>query len=156
MPDFLFDGPNKLVIEPAGVGNTVFSVTRDIYSAWKRWVVSGAGAQWQPAFIAEGGTPIGATGFFTGGTIILVNGWKIRGADHNHQLFLTGNIFSGDGVVTSPNPSYSVEVFINSSVSAQGISTGGGTGSFTSQDRLDLLQTRDHARAANSQTKGNT
>lgn len=126
MPDFLFDGATKLITEPPGAGNTNFDVARDLYSAWKRWVVSGVGAQFEPAFVVEGGTPIGATGFFTGATFILVNGWKIRGASHDHQLFLNGNLFSDDGVVSSPNPTNAVEVFVNSAVAAQGIATGSG------------------------------
>lgn len=151
MPDFTFDGPNRLIIEPAGSGNTSFDVERDIYSAWKRWVQAGSGAQYLNAFVVEGGTPIGATGFFTGSTFILVNQWKLRGADHTHQLFLNGNLYSDDGIVTSPNPNFSVEVFINSSVAAQGVSTGG---ALTSAQETALYQSRDHARAANMQTQG--
>lgn len=126
MADFIFDGPNKLIIEPAGAGNTVYDVRRDMYSGWKRAILSGSIPQYLPAFSVEGGTPIGSTGLFTGTTFILVNGWKVRGADHNHQLFLEGNLYSDDGVVSSPNTSFSVEVFVNSSVAAQGIATGSG------------------------------
>jgi len=126
MPDFLFDGPNRLITEPSGVGDTVFNVARDLYSGWKRWVLDSSNAKFLPAFSIEGGTPIGSTGLFTGTTFVLINNWKIRGADHDHQVLVDGNLFSDDGVVSSPNPSFSVEVFVNSSVAAQGIATGSG------------------------------
>jgi len=146
MADFIFDGPNRIIQEPVGAGNTLFDVDRDIYSAWKRWVQSGQGAKYLDAFLIEGGTPIGTTGFFTGVTLILTNGWKIRGADHDHQVFLDGNLFSDDGVVSSPNPNFNVEIFINSSTRAQGIST-------SSVDTAIAIETLQHSRAANAQTQ---
>jgi hypothetical protein len=122
MADFLFDGTNKIIKEPVGANNTNFDVGRDIYSAWKRWVTSGNG-QYDYAFTVEGGTPIGATGLFTGTTYLLVNNWKIMPADHNHQLTLNGNLYSDDGIVSVANPVGQSTVFISSSVNAQGVST---------------------------------
>ena len=150
MADFQFDGTNKLIIEPPGTGNTSFDVERDLYSAWKRWILLSDNAKYVAAFEVEGGTPIGSTGLFTGTTFVLINGWKVRGADHAHQLFLSGNLYSDDGVVSSPNPSFSVEIFVNSAVAAQGINTGSGL--TTEQDTI-LRLIRDHARATNSQTQ---
>lgn len=125
MADFLFDGENKVITEPAGSGDTVYDVGNDIYSAWKRWVLSGLGSGYAAAFIIEGGTPIGSTGLFTGTTYILTNGWKIRPANHNHLLTLNGNIFSDDGIVTVPALTANATVFINSSVNAQGVAVSG-------------------------------
>ena len=71
MADFLFDGINKIISEPPGIGDTVFDVKSDIYSAWKRWMVTDEGALYPPAFSIEGGTPIGSTGLFTGSTFPL-------------------------------------------------------------------------------------
>ena len=124
MTDFLFDGPNKIITEPPGAGNTSYDVQRDLYSAWKRWADDNT--QFVAAFSVEGGTPIGATGLFTGTTYILINGWKVKPADFDHQVFLTGNLFSDDGIVTVPADTASATVFINSSVAAQGIATGSG------------------------------
>lgn len=124
MADFIFDGPNKIMKEPVGSGNTSFDVGRDMYSAWKRWVQSGNG-QYDAAFIVEGGTPIGATGLFTGTTFLLTNGWKVMAADHDHQLTLSGNLFSDDGVVATPNPIGQSTISVSSSVNAQGVATGG-------------------------------
>lgn len=135
MADFLFDGANKVIKEPVGTGDTTFDVGRDIYSAWKRWVQTGNG-EYDNAFIVEGGTPIGATGLFTGTTYLLTNGWKIMAADHDHQLLVTGNLYSDDGVVSVANPTGQSTVFVSGSVNAQGVATGG-----VQQATLEAMQT---------------
>lgn len=122
MADWLFDGPSKIIKEPAGTGDTTFDVRRDIYSAWKRWVIN-SGAQFEKAFSVEGGTPIGDTGLFTGTTFILTNGWKLMPADHDHQATLIGNLYSDDGVVSTNNPIGNGSIFVSASVAAQGVST---------------------------------
>lgn len=124
MTDFLFDGVNRTITEPNGSGNTSFDVGRDLYSAWKRWAEDNS--QFEAAFSVEGGTPIGATGLFTGTTFILINGWKVKPADFDHQVFLNGNLFSDDGIVSLPADTASATLFVNSSVAAQGIATGSG------------------------------
>ena len=126
MADFLFDGINKIISEPPGIGDTVFDVKSDIYSAWKRWMVTDEGALYPPAFSIEGGTPIGSTGLFTGSTYLLINGWKIRPANYDHQMILTGNLFSDDGIISIPAVSANATIFVSSSVNAQGVSTGSG------------------------------
>jgi hypothetical protein len=125
MADFLFNGTTKIILEPAGVGNTAYNISRDLYSAWKRWVQTGDGVNFPAAFIVEGGTPIGATGLITGTTFVLTNGWKVKPANHDHQLRLDGNIFSDDGIVTVPSDGADTNVFINASVAAQGVATSG-------------------------------
>jgi hypothetical protein len=123
MADFIFDGDTKRITEPVGSGDTVFDVDRDIYSAWKRWTQIGDNSKYLPAFSVEGGTPIGATGLFTGTTFILTNGWKIVAADHAHQCILNGNLFSDDGVVSDHTQSKDATIFVNASVAAQGVAT---------------------------------
>ena len=126
MADWIFDGINKIIKEPVGFGNTTWNFERDIYSAWKRWVVSGNG-QYEPAFVVEGGTPIGATGLFTGATKILINEWKLMSADHDHQAFIIGNFYSDDGIISIPNPIGNSTIFASGTVGAQGVSTSGNT-----------------------------
>lgn len=150
MPDFLFDGPTKVITEPTGTGDTSFEIGRDIYSAWKRWVNGGTGAPFDRAFVVEGGTPIGATGLFTGTTFVMVNGWRIRPADHDHQVLLIGNLYSEDGIVSVPALTAATNVFISATVGAQGISTGSG---LAADERQGIIDARDHARAANLQTQ---
>jgi hypothetical protein len=127
MADWIFDGANKIIKEPnIGSGNLTWQVNRDIYSAWKRWTVNNA--EFEAAFVVEGGTPIGATGLFTGATFILSNGWKLMAGDWDHLSFVSGNLFSDDGIDTVPNPNYSASLKTFGSVNAQGINTGGGIG----------------------------
>lgn len=138
MADWLFDGTNKIIKEPAGAGDTSFDAKRDIYSAWKRWVAAG-NAQFDGAFNVEGGTPIGATGLFTGTTFILTNGWKLMAADHDHQVLVSGNLFSDDGVVSVSNPIGNSAIFVSASVNAQGINTSGQViQAITAQDKQDI------------------
>lgn len=137
MADWIFDGVNKIIKEPVGTGDTVFNVTQDIYSGWKRWVIA-AGAQFDSAFIVEGGTPIGATGLFTGTTFILVNGWKLMPADHDHQCIVIGNIYSSDGIVTTNNPIGNGSIFASGTVGAQGVSTGGALTTQQAQQLADI------------------
>ncbi|WZE63616.1 hypothetical protein PANI_CDS0097 [Maribacter phage Panino] len=141
MADWIFDGANKIIKEPAGTGNTTFNFEQEIYSAWKRWVASG-NAQYQPAFIVEGGTPIGATGLFTGATKILTNGWKLMAADHDHQVFIIGNFYSDDGIVSVSNPIGNSTIFASGTVGAQGISTNSGGSSvsvWTEQEKDNII-----------------
>lgn len=136
MADWLFDGVNKIIQEPgSGPGDSTADVARDIYSAWKRWAQSNS--QFDAAFIVEGGTPIGATGLFTGSTFILINGWKIRGGDWDHQVQVNGNLFSDDGVTSSANPSFNANIFVNASVNAQGVSSGSG---LSSEQAIQLIE----------------
>ncbi len=151
MADFIFDGPNKLIIEPTGAGNTVALVLRDIYSAWKRWVQSGQGVNFEQAFSIEGGTPIGTTGLFTGYTVVMLNQWRIQPADYDHQLTIDGNLFSGDGIISVSPPTANTNVFVLSAVSAQGISTTAAT--LSPAQETALFTARDHARAAAAQTQ---
>ncbi len=142
MADFIFNGQDRIIQEPAGSGDTVFQVSRDLYSAWKRWVQIGDGAQWIPAFSIEGGTPIGSTGLFTGVTFLMINGWKIKPSNHDHQVILNGNLFSSDGIVTVPADTANATVFVNSSVAAQGIATGSGVPADVQSKIEELWQMR--------------
>lgn len=137
MSDWLFDGQNRIMYEPSGSGDTTFDIERDIYSAWKRWMVTSDGSKYPSAFLVEGGTPTGDTGLFTGKTLVLTNGWKIRAADHAHQVRLEGNLFSDDGILSVATESFNTTIFVNSSVSAQGIATGSGV---TPQDIIDIAR----------------
>lgn len=146
MADWDFDGVNRIIKEPdVGAGNLTWSVERDIYSAWKRW--SQDNSQFEPAFTVEGGTPIGSTGIFTGKTVILVNGWKLQAGDWEHLSFVTGNLFSDDGIDVIANPSFSASLKTFGSVNAQGVATGGGN------IDTSLLATKENQRIINDGVK---
>ena len=146
MADWDFNGIDRIIKEPnIGSGNLTWEIERDIYSAWKRWAQDNA--QFEPAFTVEGGTPIGATGIFTGKTVILINGWKLEAGDWDHLSFVTGNLFSDDGVDVVPNQNFSASLKTFGSVNAQGISTGGGN------IDVSLLATKGNQRIINEGVK---
>jgi len=138
--DWEFDGANRIIKEPTGSSNTVFEVQNDIYSAWKRWLKGSDNSKFLQAFSVEGGTPIGATGLFTGSTFILINGWKLMAADHDHQVLVNGNIYSDDGVVSQANPTGNSTLFVSATTGAQGVNTGGQiVDAITQQDKDDII-----------------
>ena len=135
MADWIFNGVTRIIKEPnVGAGNLTWNAERDIYSAWKRWAQDNS--QYLKAFNVEGGTPIGDTGIFTGKTLILTNGWKLEAGDWDHLSFVTGNLFSDDGIDVVPNPNFSASLKTFGSVNAQGIATGSAV---TEQDKTDII-----------------
>ena len=135
MADWIFNGVTRIIKEPnVGAGNLTWNLEINIYSAWKRWAQDNA--QFEPAFSVEGGTPIGDTGIFSGKTVILINNWKLEAGDWDHLSFVTGNLFSDDGIDTVPNPNFSASLKTFGSVNAQGIATGSAV---TEQDKTDII-----------------
>ena len=90
--DYIFDGPNKLIILNDGV--TQFEVV-ELYSRWKEWVMLSDNAKWAQAFRSVGGEPIGG-GQTIAPYIFLVNGWKVRPHEADHALTTLGNLLSDD------------------------------------------------------------
>ena len=96
-----FEGINKLII--INDGETELDAQRDIYSAWKRWMVdskpSSGGeinSQWLQALRTVGGDPIGGTQVVSP-YFFLVNGWKLRPHEATHRLVVDGNLFVDGG-----------------------------------------------------------
>ena len=124
---YQFDGYNKLVILDSP---DPFSIS-DLYSRWKDWVLDG-NANFIQAFRTVGGDPISsgqvvAPYFF----LNTLEGWKIRPVEIDHELRISGNLYSED-----PNQSmfvptlgdYTVNVIIERSSAAIGVESGGGGG----------------------------
>ena len=90
-----FDGPNKLILINHGV--TDIDVKIDLYSNWKEWLLIDDHAKFVEAMRSVGGDPTVGSDFL-GATFFLRNGWKIRTWEGDHQLTVTGNLFSEDGL----------------------------------------------------------
>lgn len=79
MADATFDGVTKKIT----LVGAVHDVQRDLYSAWKRWVTSGDGHRYAPAFRTFGGDPTSpgqkapAYFFLTEGWRVLINGQTV-------------------------------------------------------------------------------
>lgn len=89
----IFDGPSKRIVLESSDGDVIDTI--DIYSRWKDWVLEGH-AQWPQAMTALGGDPT-LPGQYLGRTFFLENDWKIRPREENHEVEITGNLFSRDG-----------------------------------------------------------
>ncbi len=89
-----FDGENKLILINEGI--TEIDVKVDFYSNWKEWVVLRDHSKFLPALRSVGGDPtVGDDAL--GATFFLINGWKIRTWEGDHELNLVGNLYSDDG-----------------------------------------------------------
>jgi hypothetical protein len=84
-------------------------------------------AQWLPAFRQVGGDDLGS-GLSIPPYFFLMNGWRVRPMESNHNLTITGNLFvNGGGVpVVATLGTFQVNVNYTVPVQAQGIATGGG------------------------------
>lgn len=93
MATITFDGPGKII--DIGYDAPTTTVTAlDIYSRWKDWVLAG-NAQYAEAFdLSVGGNDLGG-GAALDGYLFLRNdlGWRIRPADQDHVLVITGQLF---------------------------------------------------------------
>lgn len=126
---YTFDGENRLIILDSGV--TEFD-SQDLYSRWKEWVILSDNAKWIQAMSPVGGEVIsaGATGGVSFGStqfvsayIILINGWKIRPQEANHQLNVIGNLITDDGSDPFVDTLGSFNVRIRNQVTSNSITT---------------------------------
>lgn len=82
-----------------------------------------------PAFSHVGGNDLGG-GKFIPNYFFLVNSWRVRPMEQDHDLTIDGNLVTDDGgkpIVRTLGP-YQVNVEYTVPVMAQGIATEGGTG----------------------------
>ena len=121
------DGSTKrILLDSASVS------AAQIWSAWVDW--HEANQQWPLAFQLVGGNALGG-GLFIPPYFFLLNGWRVRPMESNHNLTITGNLFvDGGGVpVVSTLGTYQVNVNYTVPVQAQGIATSGSTGPTASE-----------------------
>lgn len=120
MASVSFNGADRL-ITLSDVGD--YDI-QDIYSDWKRWVQSGAGALYPPAFDTTGGDEIGQ-GTFIGAYFFLRTdeGWSIKLPEASGAVRITGNLFpriAGDILFTNPTGT-GITVRVSISTSAQAL-----------------------------------
>lgn len=90
---YTFDYPNRLIILDPGV---VEVDTADMYSRWKDDVILSDNTKWLPALRAIGREPtVGSS--FTPSYFFLLNGWKVRPHEADHELVVGLNLYSEDG-----------------------------------------------------------
>jgi hypothetical protein len=115
-----FDPANKRIILDSN------SVTASqIWIAWVDWVATSDNAKWLPALKQTGGDPLQGS-ISIPPYIFLINNWRVRPQESNHDLILDGNLFveGGGTPVVRTIGNYQVNVAYVVPVQAQVINTG--------------------------------
>lgn len=94
---YIFDGQNLLITLPPGTAGVGQLDAKDIYSAWKAWVLVGDNAKYPPAFRTIGGDPLSSI-INVGAYYFLRNdfGWRIKPAEEDVNYYLIGNLAAED------------------------------------------------------------
>lgn len=119
---FDINGATKLItLDSASV------TAAEIWSRWIDWHPTNT--EWPLAFTLVGGVALGG-GLFIPPYFFLLNGWRVRPMNSDHNLTITGNLFvDGGGVpVVATAGVHQVNVNYTVPVQAQGIATSGSTG----------------------------
>lgn len=95
MEKVTFDPIQKIISINLGV--TELDILRDLYSAWKRWIIIGDNQKYLRAFRVVGGDELTATKTL-GSTFFIMNGWRIKPPEENTALNIVGNFYSDDGL----------------------------------------------------------
>ena len=100
----------------------------EIWIAWCDWIETSDNSKWPIALRQVGGDSLGGD-LYIPPYIFLMNGWKVRPMEQNHDLVLTGNLFvEGGGIpVVRTIGNYQVNVNYTVPVQAQALNVSGGT-----------------------------
>ena len=134
-----FDGPQKIIT--INFGEVQIDAQRDLYSAWKRWIVGTDNSKYLQAFRTVGGDPIGA-GQAVSGYFFLLNGWRVRSWEGDHFLTVDGNLFVDEGGSPFIPTLGDHQIIISLVVSPQSITTTVSTtaGIITPEDKQEIAQ----------------
>lgn len=132
-----------IVINPESrlfILDSAYVTAQAIYSAWVDWVALSDNCKYLPAFVSVGGDSLGG-GKYIPPYYFLVNNWRVRPMEADHDLVIDGNlIVSGGGVpVVRTVGQFQVNVNYTVPVQAQGIATSGSTGPTAEQIRDVIL-----------------
>jgi len=103
-------GPLRIIEISTGGDNALDWL--EIYSEWKVWSKLSDNLKYPPAFRVVGGDPISDIQDL-GSTFFLLAPWKFRPAELDHELILTGNVYTdpaGEAVVVPTLGTYTVLV----------------------------------------------
>jgi len=134
----IFDPVNKRII----LDSTAVTASQ-IWSRWVDWVASDDNGKYLPALSQVGGDDLGSS-LSIPIYIFLLNGWRVRPMEANHQLIITGNLFVDSGGVPVVNTlgAYNVSVQYTVPVQAQTVSVSSSGGLTSAQAaQLDSVQT---------------
>lgn len=112
----------------------------EVWSRWCDWWQTVDNSKWPLAMRQVGGDDLGG-GLSIPPYIFLLNGWRVRPMEANHNLTISGNLFvEGGGVPVVPTlGAYQVNVAYVVPVQAQGISTSGSAGPTPSEIADEIM-----------------
>jgi hypothetical protein len=148
-----FDGDQKLII--INNGEDEIDVQRDIYSAWKRWLIEqrsyGLTSNYLQALRTIGGDPISVTEVVSP-YFFLLNGWRIRPYEGDHFLQVEGNIFveGGGSPFVATVGSYNVVVSVSTSSKSITTTVSASGSGLTQQENDQLFSIPSEAVIANA------
>jgi len=132
----IFDGENKRII----LTSTSVSAS-EIWSRYTDWLgEDSSNSRWGLAMTQIGGDDLGG-GIFIPIYIFLQGSWRVRPMEQNHQLVITGNLFTMDGSSPIVNTlgNFNVSTQLTVPVQAQAMSTSGGSSGLTSTEHNHLM-----------------
>lgn len=118
-----FDPANKRII----LDSTTVTASQ-IWIAWIDWVAISDNSKYLPALKQIGGDSLGS-GLLIPPYMFLLNGWRVRPMEADHDLTITGNLFvdGGGTPVVRTLGQFQVNVNYTVPVQAQAISSAGGS-----------------------------
>jgi hypothetical protein len=118
---------------------------KDLWSRWVDWFLTSDNSKYGLVMEQVGGNDIDVdAGTSIPVYIYLQNGWKVKPKEANHTLKVTNAVLlTDDGTTpyTATSGSYNVVIRDQQPVQAIGVSTGGGSGSLTSEEHTQLMKT---------------
>lgn len=109
----IFDPVDKRIVL-----TTTAVTASEIWSRWVDWVVTDDNGKYLPALSQVGGDVLGSS-LSIPIYIFLLNGWRVRPMESNHQLIITGNLFVDGGGVPVVNTLGAFNVAIQYTVPMQ-------------------------------------
>jgi len=111
-----FDGENKLIL--VNYGEIELDFREDVYSNWKEWLhdPNQDNEKYLEAISVVGGDPLPGDRAL-GATYFLENGWRMRTWEGDHELTVTGNVFtrSGDPLFVPTLEGWTITINLNTS-----------------------------------------
>lgn len=120
----LFDpASRRIVLDSASTS------AAELWSRWADWAAIGDNLKYLPAFRQVGGDDLGSS-ISIPPYMFLLNGWRVRPMEANHQLIITGNLFveGGGSPVVNTLGAFNVSTQLTVPVQAQAVSTTGSSG----------------------------
>ena len=115
MTDATFNGTTLIATLPAGGPSHTIDIQRDLYSAWKRWMlVTPQNQGYPPLFGTEGGFDVNPAAGLKAGAYFFFNnlqGWHIRPAEEDSTIYFVGNLIPvsfDHGIITPTIGAYTV------------------------------------------------